>query len=150
MKKAPLLAALVGIAALGYGATRLHAGGARAAWVGEDDLPAGLLEGLGSEQRDVVLAAMNATPCACGAGSCAACMVEDAAAPQSARAFAQAIQLAKLGGTSDQIRSAIARAPTSATVPAPGRRLRGDGAAHDHVHGDGEDIGVGSHHAGNN
>jgi hypothetical protein len=72
---------------------------------------------LDPNQRAAALDAMAEAPCACGRGTFAECRAIGGRCPISARAFAQAIELARLGSGAAEIREALARGPTAATAP---------------------------------
>lgn len=105
--------------------------------IGEADLPPGLLDGLSPTQRRTVLRALNEEPCGCGKGTVAACLAHGLC-PRSPSALRQAIELAKLGQTSDTIRTALRSAPSGRSAPAPEIRLgggtRSGGGHEDHLH----------------
>ena len=111
----------------------------RAAFVGESALPEGALGSLGQAERKAVLEAMNAESCGCGAPSLAACRASGVPCPHSHRAFAQAIELARLGNDATAIRAALARAPTAETAPLAAQARIGQHEGHPHDHGSHED-----------
>ena len=147
MKKA-LLPAAFAVLAAGFAASSfaIDRQEERAAFVEEGALPAGALGSLGPAEREVVLEAMNAESCACGAPSLAVCRASGVPCPHSHRAFAQAIELARLGRGAEAIRAALASAPTAKTAPPAARARAGGHEGHPHDHGSHEDSGV----SGNN
>lgn len=108
-----------------------EAGGLPAGYLGERDLPAGLLDGLTPAQKHEVLLAMNEeeTSCAGAVLSYARGLVAEPSCPRSGSVFRQAVELAKLGQRAAGIRAAVRASPTSATAPIARERIHPDGCA---------------------